>query len=118
MALSYSSLGGANTIAQTLTAASANTLYESALVLTPGTYSIVTTQPGSLLLFSGSTLLSTLSFSSGTTTVNIGTTTTSQKYYVTSGSSVLINITLTGQSVANTTGTLTCLLYTSPSPRD
>ena len=90
-------------------AAAANTLYETALSLTPSLYTVacVNTTIARVDFFDTSNnYIATLTTVSGTVQGNIATTVGSIKYWTNTGSNINISITKNGSSVAPVSGTL------------
>jgi len=107
----------ASTIAKTFTATATTSYYQSIQPFDPGIYSI-TCSSGIVAVVdfynSSGEIVTTGTTASGTVSVNLAQAISKIGYYVSSGSNVLVSITLTGQSISsNASGTLDTITTTS-----
>jgi hypothetical protein len=98
MAISVFPTPSTSNVAQSITAATANVLYSSAITLTPGIYTItcVSTTIAHIDFFDGDTIIGTARTVSGSISFNLSTTANNIRFHTNTGSSISINIAFTG----------------------
>lgn len=105
----------ASTLAKTVTATSANTLYSATTELSSGTYTITCSSSTitTVDFYNGSTYIGTAVTVSGTVNYNLASDATSFKFYTNTGSNIVISLQLTGQSISPVSGTLDIITTSS-----
>jgi hypothetical protein len=102
--------------AWSVTAGATGTLYQATYNFLPSVYRItcVSGTNATIQFFSGTTLITSAVTSSGTIDVNLGTAATNIKYYINTGTNVLITITLLSSALSTSSfsGTLETLTTT------
>lgn len=104
----------AGNLAKSITIPSANTLYSATSDFAAGIYTITcaSTTIANIDFFNGTTFISRATTVSGTVTYNLGTDATSIRIYTNTGSDIVINIILSGESVSAVSGTLDTITTT------
>ena len=118
MPLSYKSLSGSSvsSIAQTFTAASPAYRYKSTVDLAVGTYTVscISSTNATIEFYNGSTLITSVTTTSGTVVVNLATAATNIAYFVNTGTSIIISLQLTGVALTTaSSGTVDIITNTS-----
>jgi len=102
MPLSYKSLSGASTVAQTVVAEAASNVYVASLALASGTYTITCASSTVAVVdfYSGTTYIGRATTTSGSISYNLATPCTTIRYYINTGSNIVIAIQLSGQAIS------------------
>lgn len=98
----------AGNLAKSVTIPTAGTLYSATTALSAGIYTITCASSTitNIEFYTGTTFISTATTVSGSITYNLGTDATSMRIYTNTGSNIVVNILLSGQSVSAVSGTL------------